>query len=186
MDNRILMWSGGSSSTLCLLKELEKYKYSEVWSFDWTMNDLIKRLSEEKARENFKNNYHNNKLKIDHNVIKLKHRPISISKNQVELIDLIIQLSILLVPTKTTLIFGFTLDNYLWKFSKFIEDQAKHLQKEIYVETPLSQISEYKVFEEVKKFEFNFWDCESPDVIGEECGKCSKCLKNKSFIENMK
>lgn len=190
-QKRIVTWSGGYDSTLCLYKELEKYHYVEAWSFDWNLIDPIKTKCERAVQNRFKKKI-KDVGKIDHKIVKLRHDGIVPYGQCVMQTSLFIPLVIYLAPNNSNIIWGFVWKDDFWywhdKFERLRQMQCDIMCKDIKFEYPLIGHKKYQVIEEINRLQLEacVWTCEEPIDYLEECGKCEPCITYKLAREEQK
>jgi 7-cyano-7-deazaguanine synthase in queuosine biosynthesis len=185
MRQRIVIWSGGYDSTLCLWKELQMYKEATAWSFEWSCIDKIKRESEKVVRNRFKEKIKRKGWNLKHEIIKIEHNifPYGVSVMQA---CMFVPMSIYLAPNNSTIIFGFCWKDDFWMYCKQFEDlkqkQSELMSKNVELEYPIANLKKFQVIDEIKYFRLSrcVWTCEQPRKVMKECGRCETCL-NKNF-----
>lgn len=191
MSKRIVIWSGGYDSTLCLWNELQKNKQVEAWSFVWTSIDPSKNLAEHNVREKFKKKVKKLGYIINHKIINLRHEDIIPEGYSVMQASMFVPLTVFLAPLDSTIVFGFHWKDDYWAFSErfneVIKSQCSVMNKNVELEFPLRNYKKWEIIRDIKvlKLEKYVWTCEFPLHNMKPCGNCEPCINKKlALYEN--
>jgi len=185
MSERIVIWSGGYDSTLCLWNELSKNKCVEVWSFDWECIGSIKTKCEFKVMRKFKVKVKRKGWKINHKIIKLNHSKITPEGNCVMQAAMFLPLVNYLAPSDSVVIWGFHWKDDYWsyndRFCKIKDDQNNLMNKNVKYEFPLIGMKKWQIVDDIKRLNLEncVWTCERPLGILKPCGVCDPCINYK-------
>lgn len=188
MGKRIVIWSGGYDSTLCLWNELENHQLVEAWSFNWDSILKIKTKCEYIVRRKFKRKISRKKWAIDHKIITLEHS-IGAEGTCVMQAAMFIPMVNYLAPRDSTIIWGFHYKDDYWNFhDKFMDltnSQNKLMSKTVNHEFPLMGLRKFEIISKIKNLglENCVWTYEFPEGVLKSCGKCEPCINYKLALK---
>lgn len=188
---RIVIWSGGYDSTLCLYRELKKHNYVEAWSFVWDEIDSIKTKCERKVQKEFKKKI-KHLGKINHKIIKIEHNSIVPYGYTVMQAALFLPTVTYLAPNNSTIVWGFVWKDDFWyycdRFEGLRQMQCGVMHKDVVFEYPLISTKKYEVIKEIENLQLSdcVWTCESPISFMKSCGECEPCITRKLAKEEQK